>query len=175
MINKKTRTTVKWISYVLFALLLFLFQCAPQRLGIFSDVLFLLPFAVALSCYEQIVPSALTASICGLFWDYSAQRVFGFHALFMCLVCVAASLVMKFYVRPVYVSVIAVVAASAVVYCLADFFFFYVLRSYEDVGKLFVSEYLPALFKTCIFGAGIAFVTEKIYKLSPARAKFDQQ
>ncbi|MEE1280014.1 MAG: hypothetical protein UHH95_04175, partial [Oscillospiraceae bacterium] len=103
MINKKSRTTVKWISYVLFALFLFLFQCAPQRLGIFSDVLFLLPFVVALSCYEQIVPSAMTASICGLFWDYSAQRVFGFHALFMCLVCVSASLVMKFYVRPVYV------------------------------------------------------------------------
>ncbi|MEE1280021.1 MAG: hypothetical protein UHH95_04210, partial [Oscillospiraceae bacterium] len=70
---------------------------------------------------------------------------------------------------------VIVVAASAVVYCLADFFFFYVLRSYENVGKLFVSEYLPALFKTCVFGAGIAFVTEKIYKLSPARAKFDQQ
>ncbi len=175
MINKKSRTTIKWALYILFALLLFLFQCAPQRLGIFSDVLFLMPFAVTLACYEQIVPSALTASLCGLFWDYSAQRVFGFNALVLCLVCVAASLVMKFYVRPVYISVIVSVAASAVVYCLADFFFFYVLRSYENVGRLFVSEYLPALLKTCIFGAGIAFVTEKIYKLSPARAKFDQQ
>jgi cell shape-determining protein MreD len=170
---KKSYTALKWIAYILFALFLFCLQSTPSRLGIFSDVLFLLPFAVALASYEQIIPAAIASSVCGLFWDYSAQRVFGFHALIMCVLCVAVSLVMKFYIRPVYISVVVAVAVSVMVYCLADFFFFYVLRSYENVGILFVSEYLPAFLKTSVFGAGIVYLTEKIYRLSPIKAKFD--
>lgn len=171
---KKSRKAVKWVVYTLFALLLFCFQSAPQRFGILEGVVFLLPFAVAISCYEGIVPSAVVASLCGLFWDYSAQRVFGFHALILCVICVAVSLVMKFYVRPVFLSVIVAIAVSTVVYCLADFFFFYVLRGYEGAAAVFVSHYLPSLIKTSIFGAATAFITEKIYKISPAKAKFDE-
>ena len=174
MIAKKYRTTIKWVLYTAFALLLFLLQCAPQRLGIFSDVLFMMPFAIAVSCYEKIIPSAIIASLCGLFWDYSAQRAFGFHALFMCIICVAVSLLMKFYVRPVYVSAAAAVSAAVLIYCLVDFFFFYALRSYENIGSLFASDYLPTFFKTCVFGLGILYVVEKIYRISPQRAKFDE-
>ena len=171
---KKSRNLVKWTIYVLFALLLFCFQSAPVRFGIFDSVIFLLPFAVALSCYESIVPSAVVASLCGLFWDYSAQRVFGFHALVLCVICVAVSLVMKFYVRPVFISVIVAIAVSVMAYCLADFFFFYVLRGYEGAAIVFTSHYLPSFFKTSIFGIATAFAVEKIYKVSPAKAKFDE-
>ena len=171
---KKSRKAVKWIVYILFALLLFCFQCAPQRLGIFDSVMFMLPFAVAFSCYEGIVSSAVVATICGLFWDYSAQKIFGFHALWLCLICVAVSLIMKFYVRPVFISVIVAVCVSAVVYCLADFFFFYLLGGYEGAGAVFTSQYLPSMFKTALFGIATAFLTEKIYKISPTKAKFDQ-
>ena len=101
---KKSRNLIKWLVYTVFALLLFCFQSAPQRFGIFDSVMFLLPFAVALCCYEGIVPSAVVASLCGLFWDYSAQRVFGFHALILCVLCVAVSLVMKYYIRPLLVN-----------------------------------------------------------------------
>lgn len=171
---KKSRNLVKWVVYTVFALLLFCLQSAPQRFGIFESVIFLLPFAVALSCYEGIVPSAVIASLCGLFWDYSAQRVFGFHALILCVVCVAVSLIMKFYVRPVFVSVIVAVCAAAAAYCLADFFFFYVLSGYEGAAAVLTSQYLPSFLKTSVFGIATAFVTEKIYRISPHKAKFDE-
>ena len=171
---KKSRKLIKWVVYCLFALLLFCFQCAPQRLGILDSVIFLLPFAVALCCYEAIVPSAVFATVLGLFWDYSAQRVFGFHALMLCIICVAVSLVMKFYVRPVFISVIVAVAVSALAYCLADFFFFYLLSGYEGAAAVFTSHYMPSFLKTSIFGVATAFITEKIYRISPAKAKFDE-
>lgn len=174
MIAKRYRATIKWALYIAFALLLFLLQCAPQRLGIFSNVLFLMPFAIAVSCYEKIIPSTVVAVFCGFLWDYSAQRIFGFHALIMCLICVATSLLMKYYVRPVYVSAAVTMSASVLLYSLVDFFFFFVLRSYENIGSLFALEYLPTFFKTSLFGLGILFITEKIYKISPQRAKFDE-
>ena len=171
---KKSRNLIKWLFYTVFALLLFCFQSAPVRFGILDSVIFLLPFAVAISCYESIVPSAVIASVLGLFWDYSAQRVFGFHAFMLCILCVAVSLVMKFYVRPVFVSVIVAITACTMVYGLSDFFFFYVLRGYEGAASVFTSQYLPAFLKTSIFGAVTAFITEKIYKISPRKAKFDE-
>jgi len=174
MRTKKMRTIIKWTSYVLFALFLFCLQTAPERLGLFSDVLFLLPFAVAFACYEEIIPSMIMAAVCGFFWDYSVQRQFGFNALVLCIICVAAALVMKFYIRPVYVSVIVTVAAATLIHCLADFFFFFVLKGYSGVTTLLLSHYIPSFFKTVLFGAGISFVVKKIYDCSPIRAKFDE-
>lgn len=173
MRTKKMRKILKWTSYVLFALLLFCLQTAPEKLGIFSNVLFLLPFAVAFSCYEEIIPGAVMAAVCGFFWDYSVQRLFGFNALVLCVFCVVASLAMKYFVRPVFVSVAVTVVFASIVYLTIDFFFFFVLKGYSGLGALLQSFYLPSLFKTVIIGLGICFVVKKIYELSPIKANFD--
>jgi len=80
---------------------------------------------------------------------------------------------MKFFVRPIFVSVAISVCACALIYCILDFFFFFVLRDIENTGAILLDVHLPLFIKTCIFGVGIAFLTEKIYKISPIRAKFD--
>ncbi len=173
MRTKKIAKFIKWTAYVLLALVLFCFQNAPVRIGLFENILFLLPFAVAFACYEEIVPSLVVSVICGLFWDYSAQREFGFCALTLCICCIVANLVMKYFVRPVFVSVFACACAAALVFVVLDFFFFFVLKGYEGVGALFMENCVERFFKTAVFSAAMAFVVKKIYDLSPNRAKFD--
>ncbi len=173
MKNKKLRAALKWVLYSLLTFVLLCFQAAPQRLGIFSDVLFLLPISVAIACYEKVVPAAIAALFCGLFSDYSAQRIFGYHALLLCVICVLVSVIMKFYVRPIYLSVVVIVCASAAVYCLVDFFFFYLLPSYENVGIIFLTQYIPAFIKTAVFSLLAVFAVEKIYNINPNKASFD--
>ncbi|MBE6788725.1 MAG: hypothetical protein E7539_03570 [Ruminococcaceae bacterium] len=173
MRGKKMRAFLKWTSYVLFALVLFCFQSAPERLGLFSDVIFLLPFVIAFACYEEMIPSVIMASVCGLFFDYSVQRIFGYNALVLCILCFFVSFAMKYFIRPVFLGVVVSIFAASFVYCIVDFFFFFVLKGYEEVGTLILSNYLPLFLKTGIFGILIAFVVKKIYDLSPLRAKFD--
>ena len=173
--TKKIGKTLKWFAYILFAFILFCLQNSPERFEILSGVLFLLPLVVAVSCFERVLPSAVFAVVVGLFWDYSAQRIFGFNALLLCVLSVAVSLAMKYYVRPVYLSVAVASAAAALVHTLSDFFFFFVLKGYEGTFKLFVNQYVPMFFKTALFGAGICYVVMKIYSLSPNRARFDEE
>lgn len=173
MRTKKMAKFFKWALYVLLALVLFCFQNAPVRIGLFQNILFLLPFAVAFSCYEGMIPSLVMSTVCGLFWDYSAQREFGFCALVLCIICVSVNLVMKFFARPVFVSAFACACAAALVFVVLDFFFFFVLKGYENVGALFIKACVDRFFKTAVFSAAMVFVVKKIYDISPNRAKFD--
>ena len=173
MNTKKSKKTLKWLLYVLFAVVLFCLQNAPVKLAVFSSVAFLLPFAIAFASFEGVSASMINAILCGFFWDYSAQREFGFHALILCVLCVVVTLAMKFFVRPVFLGVFASVVIATVFYFIADYFFFFFLKGYEDVSRLFFSVYIPSIFKTVIFGAGICLVVKKIYDLSPNKAEFD--
>lgn len=169
MLKQKSNSFLKWLFYVLFALLLFCLQTAPERLGIFSDVLFLLPLIISFSCFEDIMPSVAFSVVCGFVVDYSVQRHFGYNALIFCLIAVAVWLVMKFLIRPVFVGVLAASALGIFVYLLFDFFFFYILEGMGSAGALFVSKYIPVLFKTILFSVPISYVCMKIYKLSPQK------
>lgn len=173
MRTKKMRSVLKWTSYVLFALVLFCFQIAPTKIALFAQVAYLLPFLIAFACREEIIPSVLFATICGLFIDYSMQRQFGYNAIILSILCVAVWVCMRFFVRPIFVSIIISVAASALIYCLLDFFFFFVITDIDSASSVFFNVHLPVFLKTSIFGAGIAYVTDKIYNLSPIRARFD--
>lgn len=170
---KKSHTFFKWVLYVLLGLLVFCMQSAPIRLGIFEDVIYILPFVVAVACFEGLGASVSLGVTLGFIWDYIAQRQFGFHALLLCVLCTAVFLAMKFYVRPVYLSVVVAIGVCTLVYLIFDFFFFFVLRGYESLGALLLSQYLPSLLKTTLFGAAISFVIMKIYSLSPIKARFD--
>ena len=173
MRTKKMSKALKWALYVLLALLLFCFQNAPVKIGLCQNVLFILPFAVAFACYEGLVPSLAVSVVFGLFWDYSAQREFGFCALMLCIFCVSANLVMKYFARPIFVSTLACTCVAALVFVLADFFFFFVLRGYENVSALFLGAVVERFFKTAVFSAVMVYLVKKIYDISPNRAKFD--
>lgn len=173
MRTKKMRKVLKWTSYVLFALVLFCFEIAPVKIPLFEQVVYLLPFVIAFACREEIIPTALFAAVCGLFIDYSMQRQFGYNAIILCVLSVVVWVCMRFFVRPIFISIVISVAASTLVYCLLDFFFFFVITDIEKASSVLFSVHFPVFLKTSLFGAGIAYVNDKIYSLSPIRAKFD--
>lgn len=173
MKNKKTRAVFKWCLYVVLAVLLFCFQISPTKIPLFSDIIYLLPFVIAISCFENIATSVTFGVVCGFVWDYSAQRQFGFHALLLLVLCTVVFLIMKLYVRPVFLSVTVAIVASVLVYCIVDFFFFFVLMGYDSLFSLIAQQYVPIFIKSSLLGALLGFVVMKIYNLSPIKARFD--
>lgn len=172
MNSKKKLSLIKWPLYVLFALLLFCIQYAPVKLGVFEGAVLLLPFVVALSSFEDIIPSVLTGAISGLLLDYSSGHLFGFRALVFGIIALAVCLAIKLYVRPAFVSVIVCIAISAAIFVVSEFFFFYVIKGYESALAVFTSVYIWSFFKTIIFGIPISYVTMQIYKLNPQKTSF---
>lgn len=172
--KNKTRRSVKWALYLLFAVILLCFQCAPQKTPLFEGTLFLLPLAVSIACFEKLVPVAVMGAACGFLWDYSARCLFGFHALVLCVLCVAVSLVLQFLLRSVVWNHLLCIAVGTALYELVFFFFFRLLPGSGELWKMLYSHCLPVFFKTILFGAAIYFVVRKIYRISPSAEAFGQ-
>ena len=173
MNKKKQIGFLKWPMYILFALLLFCIQYSPTKLGIFDGAMLILPFIVTLCCFEEIIPSVITCACFGFLWDYSGGHLFGFRAFMLCIIGLCVCLAIKLYVRPVFVSVMAAVAIATIVYIIAEFFFFYVIKGYSSLFSLFVNNYIWAFFKTVLWGTLISYLTMKIYKLKPQKSLVD--
>lgn len=170
---KKRIGLIKWPLYILFALLLFCIQYAPVKLGIFEGAILLIPFLVAISCFEEIIPSVVTCTIFGLLLDYSSGHLFGFRALVLSILGLCVCIAVKLYVRPAAVSVFLCLVVSSALYIITEFFFFYVINGYTSLASIFVNTYFWAFIKTVLFGIPISYITMKIYKLNPKKASFD--
>ena len=173
MNSKKKLGIIKWPLYVLFALLLFCIQYAPIKLGVFKGAILLLPFVVALSCFEEIIPSVLTGVMSGFLLDYSSGHLFGFRALVLGLIALCVCLAIKLYVRPEFISIMVCIVVSSAVFIIIEFFFYYVIKGYLSAFSVFVNVYIWSFFKTVIFGIPISYVTTQIYKLKPKKSSFD--
>ena len=173
MALKKYKNLIKWSLYVALAVLLFCFQTAPTKLSVLSDIQFLIPVVIVVASFEKIVPSAVFALFCGLLWDYSVQRQFGYNALILMLVAVAASLVMKLYIMPMPLSVCSLVLIASLVHTILDFFFFFVLTGLSGAFSIFIRQSISAVIATSVFGIAVYFLIYLIYNISPIKAKFD--
>jgi len=173
MNNKKKLSLLKWPLYSLFALLLFCIQYAPVKLGIFDGAILLLPFIVALSCFEEIIGSVLTGVIFGFLLDYSSGQLFGFRALVLGIIALCVCLSIKLYVRPAFISIMICIVISIAAFILLEFFFFHVIKGYSSAFSVFANLYIWSFFKTVIFGIPISYVTMQIYRLKPKKTSFD--
>ena len=173
MNSKKKLGLLKWPLYILFALLLFCIQYAPVKLGIFDGAILIIPFVVALSCFEEIISSVLTGVMFGFLLDYSSGQLFGFRALVFGIIALCVCLSIKLYVRPAFVSVMVCIAISTAAFIILEYFFFYVIKGYLSSFSVFTNIYIWSFFKTVIFGIPISYVTMQIYRLKPKKSSFD--
>jgi cell shape-determining protein MreD len=107
------------------------------------------------------------AACCGFLWDYGATGIFGVRALLLSVFALAISIIVKFYVMPVFLSVTVAHASATVIYLLLEFLLMYAVRDYGSLDIILIEHYLPALIKTVLAGILISYITMKIYKLKP--------
>ena len=100
MNNLKRRNQIKWCIYCLLLPILYVLQTTPGFLA-FGDAkpMLLIPLAVAVSCFEQPLPSGIYALFCGLFTDAAADYLLGFNAIILMFACVIISLVHTAYLK----------------------------------------------------------------------------
>ena len=94
---EKRRRTIKWLLLILTLIVLYVIM----RAGIFDawQPVFIIPLAVAVSMYESELSSCVFALFCGYFIDIASDYVFGFSAVWLMLVCLAASLFVRNLIR----------------------------------------------------------------------------
>ncbi|MBQ8724967.1 MAG: rod shape-determining protein MreD, partial [Oscillospiraceae bacterium] len=90
---EKRNLALRWIIYALIILFCYIFLTA----GSFRKPLLLIPVALCISSYAREHTAVSTGIICGLLLDIACNKLFGFNALILMLMCAGVSLLYKYY------------------------------------------------------------------------------
>lgn len=149
------KTAFRWIVYTIIAFLLFAFSTQGDSSVPKAIVLFPLAFAIAV--FESEVPSAVTGTVCGLLIDISTDKLLGFTAFYMCVLCGLMSALFRQFLRKNIISYIAITAALTGIYLYVDYYLFYKIWGeigYETVLKTVL---LPSWLKTVLWSPLVFF------------------
>ena len=162
--RRKLWTVLRWVGYVLFVLLIYIFSEMPGflQIGRIKPVL-LIPCAMLIAIYEGEFAGGLCGVLCGLLMDLGGGRAIGFFAFFMLLLCVAAGLIFIYLVKlTLLTSTLAVLAGGAAIE-LIDYFFNYLIWGFEEGGIILFGTVLPMILYTALFAPFFYWIVRRMH------------
>lgn len=148
--DEKRNLVIRWIIYVFIILLCYVFLTA----GSFRKPLLLIPVALCISSYAREHTAVVTGIVCGLLLDIACNKLFGFNALILMLMCAGVSLLYKYYLNFKLLNFIVLAAAGIFIQGILDYFFFYAIWEHSNVSLIYTNHILPC----CIYTLISAFV-----------------
>ncbi len=142
---KLSRRYLKWTAYGLILLVALLLQSAPHG---FPEIaggrpILLLPLAVAIAMFEGPVGGAAAGVAAGLLWDLFSDRLFGFNALLLMLLCCGCGLFVQLLMRNNLLSFLILTGGTLVIQGILDLFFNHILLSQAEPGYVLLHLLLP--------------------------------
>ena len=142
--NKNKVYAVKYLSYVLIILGLYVLQTTPGFLSVFGiKPNLILPAVVCIAMVEGEFIGGLMGAYGGMLLDLGGFSVFGFYSIQLMVICVAIGLLVIYLMKNNLLSAAILCGGTALFLSLTQFFFFYALWGYEDVFRLYLTKLLP--------------------------------
>ncbi len=155
------KTASKWLSYLALGLGLFLFSTSGSPSG--SKAVLLFPLALAIAIYEDEIPSAAAGAFLGLLIDISLNKLLGFTALYLCVICGVISALFRQFLRKNVLNYLICAAVAGGIYLYIDYYFFYVIWQRENYEVAFKKMLLPSAIKTLVISP---FIFTAVYLLT---------
>ena len=138
---------IRFFAYFLEILVLFMVQETPGLMPSVYGVrpTLLIPAALSIAFFESELAGMAFGVLCGLFLDFGMGSAFGFHALFLGILCwllgcLAAELIRTNLLTAILAGILGIFLMLSI-----QWFFCYVLYGYEYQGYAYVRHYLPRM------------------------------
>ena len=149
--EKKKYAIIKWLLYSVLLFVFFILQTTPHLFSICGiRPVLLLPLIFAVGFFEEEFSSCIFAACGGLLIDYSAMRPLGFSALFLLIITLTISLLVKYLMKSTFWNFLFLSAVGTWLFLCIDFCFFYALWGYSGLGGQFANECLIALYSVAV-------------------------
>ncbi len=171
LFKKNLRLIIKWTLYALVLILSYVLAQNPYLFSLWGlRPLLILPVAVSVAMFEHEFAGGLFAAAAGILWGCSADAVFGYYAILLLVVGVAAGLICSYGMSPTLLTSLLLTGGAALLIGLLDFFFFYVLWSYTELGRFFITRLLPTILLTTVSVIPYFYIVRFIHnKLRPPK------
>ena len=162
-LNQRKKNGVKWLLYTFLLFLAFILQTTVGFLQVFGvKPIFILPVMVYISMFEGELAGAVIGIVGGLFWDTAADKLLGFNAIIMMVICVSVALLVMYLVRVNVWNALLFVFAGALLQGLIDFFFYYLIWDYDYSYLILLKKILPTVLYTTLISPLFFFIIRKI-------------
>ena len=144
------RKATKYLIYAFAVFLLYILQSVPGFLKIFGvKPVFIIPFCVALSVYDEDWRAGFVYVFGGLLADLSSGRVAGYITIMLLICCVVCVVAVKFLVKPSNRNVFMLSFAVMFIIFTYDFLLTYIMRGYKNFALFYIKNVLLfGLYKT---------------------------
>ena len=151
-VRKLSGRYLKWTAYGLFLLLMCLLQAAPYLIPeIFgARPLLVVPTVVFIAMFTGPIGGAAAGIAGGLLWDLYSDRLLGFNAIVLLIICCACGLLVRLLIRNNLPSALLLAAGALLFQGLMDWFFNYVLLRGSEPWYMLLHLTLPNALYTLI-------------------------
>lgn len=158
---------LKWTAHGLLILITFLVQTAPHLIPSIAGAkpLLLIPVAIAIAMMEGPIGGAAAGIAAGLLWDLYADRLFGFNALILLVLCCASGLLVRLLIRNNLLSAMLLFSGALLIQGVADWFFYYVLWMREEPLYVLLHMTLPDMAYTLVLAPALYGLTLLVAKI----------
>lgn len=177
--NQMTRAEkIKYCAIARWAIYIFMIFVSVIIINTGDSVkpILFIPLGICICMNEGEYTAAVLGGVCGLLFDFSCGKIFGYSSVFMIAFCVATVLFYKHYLLHNILNVVWMTALFTTVYELCDYFFFYAMWDYEGVGYVFSGKCIPCIFRTTLISPFVYLIVKPVHRrFYPKRAKLIEE
>lgn len=165
---------IKYCAIARWAIYIFMIFVSVILINIGQSVkpIVFIPLCICICMNEDEYPSAFLGGICGLLFDFSCGKIFGYSSVFMIAFCVASVLMFKHFLIQNVLNIIWMTAFFTAVYELFEYFFFYAMWNYEGTLYVFKEICIPCIIYTTLISPIVWLLIKPVLKrFYPKRAK----
>ena len=161
------KRVIVWLVYALSTLLLLVVQTAPRFFPAIGGArpMPLLTFVICVAVLGGARTGVTVGVIAGVLWGVFSSRLFGFDALLLMLLGLAAGLLVEWLLRANFYTALLLCAGGILLYVLFDWLFFYVIFQRAQPFAILFKVLLPS-------GLYTVLLTPIVYAFSLLIARF---
>lgn len=146
MTSKRHLIFLKYFTYVVLILLLYVLQTTPRLFSI-ADVKpnLLIPAAICISMHEGEFTGGILGALAGLLCDLGSFTIFGFNGILVMAGCVAAGLLTIYLMQLKIVNALLLGGGVLLLRGLLEYFFYFQMWGYDAAWRVLVFSTLPTV------------------------------
>lgn len=160
---EKKKLTIKWIIYCVAVIFFYIIM----RSGAFDiwQPIFIIPLCIAVAMQTTELPSCVFALFCGYMIDISYGFIFGFSAVWLMLVCVSSTILIRNLIKVNLFNFLVITLVALILEFSMQYLFYVVIWNVPGGEFILTNSIVPTAISTFIVSPlmyyGVKFVDMK--------------
>lgn len=166
LINRMGKRYLKWTAYGLVLLITSIIQSLPRSLPEIGHArpILIIPVAVFIAMFEGPIGGAAAGIAGGILWDLFSDRLFGFNAFLLLIICCACGLMSQLLIRNNLISSMLMAASALFIHGFIDWCIYDLMLENDQPLNVLLWYTLPGFLYSLILSPFFYLLIYQMFK-----------